>query len=304
VERPRALVTGASGFVGQAVVPLLVEAGYEVHAVHATRSAPPTPGVRAHGVDLTEPGAAEALVGAVRPSHLLHLAWYTAHGRYWTSERNLDWLAASVRLLRAFAAAGGLRAVGVGTCAEYDLDGGRVCSEATTPRRPASLYGACKNALHDVAVAHAAVAAYSAAWARLFYVYGPAEPPTRLVPAVVTGLLAGRPVELSHGRQELDFLYVEDVAAALVRLLGSDVEGAVNVASGEARSVRAMTGAIADRFGAPGDIRFGARAGDAGPPLIVADTTRLREEVGFAPSVEPADAIDRTISWWRRHGRR
>jgi nucleoside-diphosphate-sugar epimerase len=142
------------------------------------------------------------------------------------------------------------------------------------------------------------------AWARLFYVYGPGEAPGRLVPTVVQGFLAAAPVELSHGRQRLDFLYVDDVADALVRLLGSDVKGAVNVASGEATSVRDMVGAIVAHLEAPADVRFGARAGDeGGPPLVVADTARLREELGFAPSVPMPEAIDRTIRWWRLQAR-
>jgi nucleoside-diphosphate-sugar epimerase len=235
----------------------------------------------------------------VRPTHLLHLAWYTAPRLYWSSDRNLDWLAASLRLLRAFAAAGGRRAVVTGTCAEYDPSEG-VCSEATTPRRPGSLYGVCKNALHDVALAHSAGAGYSVAWARLFYVYGPGEPATRLVPAVVQGLLEDRPVELSHGRQRRDFLFVGDVAAALARLLGSDFEGAVNVGSGDAMAARAMVDAIVERVGRPGDMRFGAcETAAAEPPLIVADTTRMRTEVGWTPAIALDEGIDATVSWWR-----
>jgi nucleoside-diphosphate-sugar epimerase len=293
------LVTGASGFVGRAVLPRLAAEGYEVHAV-ARRPWPAEPaGVRTHAADLMDGAQVEALLDAVRPARLLHLAWYTAPGGFWSSERNLDWVEASLRLLRAFAAAGGERAVVAGTCAEYDLTQGR-CSEEATPRRPASLYGACKDALHEIAAAHAATAGHSLAWARLFHPYGPAERPERLVPSVVQRLLARRPVELSHGRQRRDFVFVEDVAAALVRLVGSRLEGAVNVGSGEATSVRAVVEAIAERVGGSADVRFGARGeAEHEPPLVVADVTRLRGELGWVPGVALDEGIDRTVSWWR-----
>jgi nucleoside-diphosphate-sugar epimerase len=300
MEDRRVLLTGASGFVGRAVVPLLVEASYEVHAIHRSRAAPAVPGVRAHRIDLIEDeGALQAVVAAVAPTHLLHLAWYTKPGSYWSSEANVDWLAASLRLIRAFAAAAGRRAVLVGTCAEYDPNGG-VCVEEATPLRPTTLYGACKNALRAVAESHARTAGYSSAWARLFYAYGPGEPPERLVPSVVRGILAGDAVDLSHGRQRRDFLFVEDVAAALVRLLESDLEGAINIGSGHAISVRDMVGAIADRLGGAADVRFGARGtGVVDPPLVVADTGRLRDELEWTPAIALPEGIDRTAAWWR-----
>ena len=295
----RLLVTGASGFVGRAVLPQLAAAGYDVHVVTHASAAPEAPGVRAHRLDLMDGSATEALVGAVGPTHLLHLAWYTAPGLYWSSDQNLAWLEASLRLLRSFAAVGGERAVVAGTCAEYDLTGGR-CSEATTPRRPASLYGTCKNALFEVAAAQARARGHTLAWARLFHPYGPAERPERLVPSVVRNILAGTPVELSEGGQERDFVFVEDVAGALVRLLESELEGAVNIGTGEATSVRSLVGAIVDRVGAPAEVRFGAReAGQNDPALIVADVSRLKDELGWAPTVPLGEGIERTISWWR-----
>jgi nucleoside-diphosphate-sugar epimerase len=295
------LVTGASGFVGRAVVPLLVDASYEVQAVHHAGSKPSVRGVGAHRVDLTDGVATKALVDSLRPSHLVHLAWYTTPGLYWSSDRNRDWLAASVSLLHAFAAAGGRRAVLVGTCAEYDWRDG-VCSETTTPRRPDTLYGTCKNKLYELSTAHAASAGYSAAWARLFFPYGPGEASERLVPTVVRGVLEGRPVELSHGHQRRDFVFVEDIAAALVRLLESEeVEGAVNIGSGTATSLRELVTTIVERAALPADVRFGARAaGDGGPPLIVADTARMRGELGWEPAITLGEGIDKTISWWRR----
>lgn len=295
----RVLVTGASGFVGRAVLPQLAASGYEVHVVTRTHAAPDVPAARSHRLDLLDGSATEALIAAVRPSHLLHLAWYTTPVRYWSSDRNLAWVEASLRLVRSFAAAGGERVVAAGTCAEYDPSGGR-CSETTTPRRPASLYGTCKNALFEMALAHARSAGHQLAWARLFHPYGPAERPERLVPSVVRNLLVGRPVEVSHGRQERDFVFVEDVGHVLVRLLDSELEGGVNIGSGEATSVRSVVTAIADRIGASAEVRFGARdAGDEGPPRIVADVSRLRDELGWVPTVPLDEGIERTVRWWR-----
>jgi nucleoside-diphosphate-sugar epimerase len=66
----------------------------------------------------------------------------------------------------------------------------------------------------------------------MFLPYGPGDSPERLVPSVIEALLSGRPVDLSHGRQERDFVYAPDVADLLVRLLAGGEEGAFNVGTG------------------------------------------------------------------------
>jgi nucleoside-diphosphate-sugar epimerase len=194
------LVTGAPGFIGRATLPLLVEAGYAVEAVHHASPAPEVRGVRWHRCDLQEPAASTELVARLAPKYLLHLAWDAVPGRFWTSDENVRWVESSIRLVRMVAASGGRRAVVAGSCAEYDRAAG-LCSEDVTAVRPDTLYGACKNALHQVVSAHAREAGYSAAWARIFHPFGPRERPERLVPMVIRGLLAGQPVDLTDGQQ-------------------------------------------------------------------------------------------------------
>jgi nucleoside-diphosphate-sugar epimerase len=284
----RVLVTGATGFIGRGALAPLRERGYEVHVV-GRRTA-----------DLLEPGAPERVVEEVRPTHLLHLAWDTTPGAYWTSPDNLRWVEATLRLLRAFAKAGGRRAVMAGTCAEYEWSDETRCVEGVTPLVPATLYGAAKHGLREIAERYAAQAGFSLAWGRIFFVFGPHERPGRLASSVAAALVRGERAETSHGAQVRDFLYSEDLAGAFAALLDSPVEGAVNLASGEPRPIRELVEALAAAAGRPDLLALGARpAAEHEPAVLVADTRRLREEVGWAPSRTLEQRAADTIAWWR-----
>ena len=296
----RVLVTGASGFLGKHCLPELVVRGFDIHAVSSKPMESPTGSVHWHVADLLDDGSAARLVAAVTPTHLLHLAWYTKHDHYWTALQNVLWVEASLRLVRAFADAGGGRAVFAGTCAEYGWTGG-ACHETNTPRAPATLYGACKNALWDVVAAFSEPAGIAAAWGRLFWLYGPHESSDRLVPAVTCALLRGEPVPCSSGRQLRDFMYVGEAARAFAALLDSSVSGPVNIASGEATSIAALVNALGEEIGHRELIEFGALPDRSGEPtIVVADVSRLRCELGFVPQVDLAQGVRRTVDWWRR----
>ena len=279
----RVLVTGASGFIGRRTLAPLLAAGHEVHAVARTTVGGPE-GVRWHAADLLASPA--QVVEQVAPDVLLHLAWFAEHGRFWTAPENVRWVEASLALLRAFAGTGGRRAVVAGTCAEYDWTAGdAVLSEATTPLAPVTLYGASKRGLHEVARAHAAQAGYALAWGRVFFLYGPDEAPGRLFASVARALLAGERARTTAGTQVRDFLHADDVGAAFAALASSGVEGAVNVASGEGVALRDVVAQIAAAAGRPDLLDVGALAQRPGEPeRLVADTARLRDEVGFRPA--------------------
>jgi len=293
----RAAVTGLGGFIGRHCVAPLVARGFEVHGIgRGDRPVWLSAEVPWHPVDLVAPGAAAAVVRDIAPSHLLNLAWYTAHGSYWRSPENAAWVRAGIELIEAFAAAGGSRFVGAGSCAEYDWDFGFL-SERVTPLRPRTPFGRFKAALGEASGAFAEASGLSFAWGRVFFVYGPHEREGRLGASVIGSLLAGRPVKTTHGRQIRDFSHVADIGAAFAALLDAEATGAVNLGSGRPTAVREIIEEIARIVGLPELVAFGALplAPDE-PPLLVADVRRLRDEVGFTPDFDLAAGLRQTVA--------
>jgi len=294
----RVLVTGGGGFIGHPTLEALRRRGHEVHAV--SRHPQASPGdVTWHTGDLLQPGAAAELIERVRPAMLVHLAWYAEHGKFWDSPENERWVTASKGLLEAFVAAGGRRAVLAGSCVEYDWSEGGVFAE-DHPLHPAPPYGRAKLELSRAAQALADRAGLELAWARLFFLFGPREHPERLVSSVARRILAGEEAPVSEGSQVRDFIYVLDAAEALAELLDSRVNGAVNVASGIPTAVGDLVDMVAEQAGRPELVKRGAipmREGD--PPVLVADVTRLTDEVGWSPPESLDHGIERTVAWWR-----
>jgi nucleoside-diphosphate-sugar epimerase len=298
----RLLVTGASGFVGSACLGRLSTNWPDVHACgrHRPSALPSTASF--HQVDLLDPDATSRLLDAVRPSHVLHLAWIATPPVYWHAHENDEWLTASKRLLSSFAESGGKRAAVAGTCAEYDWSTPGPYRELESPTAPVARYGLAKDALRSWSEGYSAETGVAVAWARLFFVFGPNEHPARFVPGVVRALVSGRPAPEDPKPGLRDFVYVDDVADALLAVLGSELRGPVNVGRGSGLSQAAFVRLVAEVVGRPDLVPRAGEVGESGAPDVVADTGRLRQEVGWVPAMTLEDGVARTVEWWRERG--
>lgn len=301
----KVLVTGATGFIGRHVLKPLVESHFEVHAT-TSKSLLSTQSASVpctwHIVDLLNPTQVKSLLRAVKPTHLLHFAWYNIPGKCLRAEENFLWVQASLELLRQFREQGGERVVMAGSGFEYDWNYG-YCSELVTPKKPYYPYGICKHALQEMLITYSEVTQLSSAWGYIFNVYGSHDHPKRLVSSVICSLLRGEPALCSHGNQFRDYLYVQDLADAFVILLKNNVTGLFNVASGEPVRVKEIVYKIAEKLGRTDLIKLGAISTSAGePPLLVADVTSLSNKLGFFPKYTLDNGLDLTINWWKSQG--
>lgn len=300
--KPTVLITGASGFIGYHCVQPLLNLGYRVVGLYATRQPEPMLGVEWVQHDLFDRAATAKLLQGLRPRSLLHCAWYVEPGKMIESIVNLDWVQASIDLVRQFRESGGERCVITGSCYEYDWRYG-YCNEELTPATANTFYGRAKNSLREAFTGYCAASGLSGAWGRLFFLYGPRENPRRLVSSLALSLLKGIEAPSSHGRQIRDYVHVQDAGDGLAALLHSTATGDYNIASGRAETLRTIIETLGQIAGRSDLLRIGAmpaRANDS--PLVVADTTRMTAVTGWSARLELADGLQHTLDWWRQQG--
>ena len=304
----RALVLGASGFIGRWVVRELAGRGAHVLA-HARGAERPGPGQRElFTADLTAPGTVGALVERARPDVVFNLAGYGV-AKDETDEALLARL--DVECVRELAAAlrdtrsdwAGQRLVHPGSALELgprpsDLD-------ERAPCRPDTSYGRAKLAATEL-LAEERARGLASLTARAFTVFGPGERDGRLVPTLLAARKTDGPIPLSAGTQARDWIYVEDVGRALVDL--AELPAArtlalrypfdaqtLNLASGALTPVREFVQALAAEFSIARErLAFGELGGLPQemfhPPVPV---ERLRQALGWTPARDPALGLAR-----------
>lgn len=294
----RVLVTGASGFIGWHCLQTLMQSDYEIHCVTSNPNQTFPDWVIKHEANLFDEANARHVVSQVEASHLLHLAWYVEPGKLISAPENFDWVTSSLRLVRLFREFGGERLVVSGSCYEYDWHYG-YCSDLT-PTNPDTIYGECKNSLHQLIGAYANDSGLSYGWGRVFFLYGPRENRNRLVSSVICSLLSNQPAKCSHGKQIRDYMHVQDVADGLVALLDSNFYGACNVASGEATTIHQIVTKIGEQLDLGELVQLGAipaRKNDA--PLVVGDSSDLCDNTNWRKKYDLESGLSDTIDWWK-----
>lgn len=285
------LVTGATGFIGRAVVEEALARGHEVTAlVRDAQKAQELFSAHRKGLHINIVPSLDVFEPQSQYDRLIHLAW---DGGYKYADPNalLMNLNLQFSFLSRMIKAGISDITVAGTCQEYGMREGKL-SEEMEPA-PGTYYALAKVTLYNMLrVLQEGGADFRLKWLRYFYVYGENQRSSSLYPQLLSAIARkDQNFDMSPGDQERDFFPVENLARNTLAIAEQTrTTGIINVGSGRAQKVADFARDIMRKKGHEMTLNCGHYPYPAYEPFsFYADVLRLREIEGAdIPSAEAA----------------
>lgn len=279
------LLTGPTGFIGSEFARLATKQGHRVAGLVMPSETLPTDLPASDNLTWLRGSLEQApwdLIDAFAPEVCLHTAWITTPGVYLESPENHRFLAASRAFLARTAEAGARHLMTLGTCIEYQISGAPL-KEDSSPVAPTTTYSRCKNELRIWMEAEGRRLGVRTCWGRVFYPYGPREHPSRLCSSIISQLRKGERVVLKTPNSTKDYIFIEDLALAILNVLENRFEGTINLGTGIGVSVREIASTLGHLLKRSDLVQEPENPAADPFGYVVADSTRLRA-LGWSPA--------------------
>ena len=311
----RAVITGATSFVGAATIKEMLKQGCEVFAVVRPESKKtklltvpnegPFKESRLHIIenDLSEPEKLPEKIGT-SCDVFCHFGWGGSGSGSRTDkdlqEKNLR---DSLETIRAAKALGCERFLFSGSQAEYGMHDTLMTEE--TVCLPRSLYGEAKLRMRKEGEILCRELGLTYIHTRIFSAYGPGDHPWTLIETCLEAFRNDKTISLGSCTQKWNFLYIEDLAAAMYALAvtpGERLEEAgnpvFNLAGDDTRVLREFVEEIHEICGGRGTCAYATRKENAeGAVNLIPDISKICRATGWKPAVSFKNGIKRTLEY-------
>jgi UDP-glucose 4-epimerase len=297
----RCLVTGGCGFVGSALVRRLLAEECEVVVVDdLSRGSRENLGPDQDRVSVVEQDVTQSLsrvFSSFQPQAVFHLA-----ALHFIPDCDADparCLRVNVdgtrSVLRAAARLGDPVSVVVASSAAVYAPAEGPHREQEDSPGPIDVYGYSKLWAEELAAGFAARTGTGVGVARLFNVFGPGETNAHFIPSLICQMKAGESVRLGNLSSKRDYVFVDDVADALLRMArygGTGRSATLNVGSGRAYSGHEVVEALAALAGAGvAPVTDPSRLRPVDRPVLLADPTLAQKLLDWAPRTSLAEGL-------------
>ena len=304
-------VTGANGFIGRHLVHRLIAEGYSVGALVRPASASQKTG-RIEGVsyfqgDIRNYEEIKTAFSAFEPDTIIHLATYYAvmHRADEIGVMIDTNVKGTTNLLEAAKESGAVQLfINTSSTQVYEQKKQRLKEEDVI--KPQSLYAVTKLYAEEACSYHADAFHLPCVTLRLFPPYGPGDHERRLIPYVIGSILKNTPPNLTTGKQEWDFVYIDDIVNAYLSVLKSyavkDDHAIFNIGTGEAVSIRSFVEKIRENIGSDIDLSWGSVAHRANEVWYnSADIAKAQTVLHWSPQTGIDEGIKKTVAWFKNY---
>ena len=292
----RAVVTGATSFIGINLLNRLLTEGYEVTGIIRPNTSkrdllPSHPGLAVKELDLSNYNCLSDTL-THRPDVFFSLAWNGTRAphrddydlQYWNYKYSIDGL-------KSILSTGCKKVITAGSQAQYGVYNQKITEE--TPELPITEYGKHKLKFYREAKVICESMGVSLKEPRFFSVYGPHDFEDTMIISIIKLMISGKPCPLTQGIQMWDFLYIKDAVEAIIYLAQVQcTDGVYNLGSGIAKPLKEYLYEMRDILSSKSELLFGeVQYPKTGMVSIEPDISKIINQTGWYPKVSFEEGV-------------
>lgn len=291
----RVFITGGTGFIGSAIVQEIISKGHQVLLLSRNFNGPSRSGLKKIKGDLDDLLKWRRKLINFKPDAAIHAAWqglpdHSAH----LSKLNLEF---GLNLTELLTEIGCKRLIVIGSGWEYGAQKGKL-SESTPPI-PFDAFTAAKHSLRWLGGEISKEKNMEFIWTRLFYVYGPGQHPKSLIPYLISCIRSGENPAIRNPNAENDFIYVEDAANAISKILETrSVSNIYNIGSGKLTKVSGIIDLIFKQFNKKNKLKEERKQYKDTLSSSYANISRIKKDTGWRPKTNMKEGVLKTINFY------
>jgi len=305
------LITGGNGFIGSHLVNKLIKRGKNIHVVVKNKKYnwrfDNVDKIEIKYLDITDYSELKKYVDKIKPDYILHLAGYVNTSRTLESyEKLMDVnFKGTYNLLKALNNIDYKIFINTGSSDEYgNLESPIKENYKEDPVSPYSLSKTCssylckmfKNMFNRRIVS-----------VRPFLVYGPKQISNMLIPDLIRHGLSKIELNLTRGSQTKDFIFVEDLVHAYLKILENyqkiNKYEIFNIGSGYQILIKDVVEIVGTYF--PDDkFKLGGKAYRKNEPMEFFSDIQKIKKLGWVPEESIETGISKTVMWWKNNYKR
>lgn len=311
ISQENILITGAAGFIGANLTHKLVSLKNKVHifvkpTTNLWRLKNVLPFIKLYNVQLTNKAQLRKIIKRIKPGIIYHLATYGAYPAQADQISIINTnIMGTANLITALNSGSYECFINTGSSSEYGFK--RKPMKETDLLKPESFYAATKAVSSYYCQIIAKGYNKPIATIRPFSVYGPYEEAGRFIPTVITNTLLGKSVYLTPGSIRRDFIYINDLIDAYLKIALSiknrkNYGEIFNIGSGKQYTNNQVVNIIAKIINKKiSVIKGGYQKRNWDTDFWVADITKAKKQLNWKPKYPLKSGLRETINWFKKY---